>query len=132
MRIQTDIANIDKSPKEVFEFLGNFKNYSKLMPPEISDWNATEKHCTFKKDKFVNIGMQFEHKIPHSEIKIIDYAKNAFPYSLTINIGETSQITCTTQMIFEGTPNVFLKLIVEKSLSVFFNNLNKSLQNIKR
>ena len=53
MRIQTDIANIDKSPKEVFEFLGNFKNYSKLMPPEISDWNATEKHCTFKKDKFV-------------------------------------------------------------------------------
>jgi hypothetical protein len=130
MRIQTDIANIDKSPKEVFEFLGNFKNYSKLMPPEISDWNATEKHCTFKKDKFVNIGMQFEHKIPNSEIKIVDYAKNAFPYSLTITLKEITPTKTATQMVFEGSPNAFLKLVVHKPLSAFFNNLNQSLKNI--
>jgi hypothetical protein len=130
MKIETDIAHINKSAKEVFDFLSNFKNYSKLMPPEISDWKATEEHCTFKKDKFVNIGMQFEHKVPNSEIKIVDYAKNAFPYSLTILIKEITATTTTTQMIFEGTPNAFLKLVVQKPLSVFFNNLNKSLKNI--
>lgn len=130
MVITTEIANINKTTKEVFDFLSNFKNYTKVMPPEISDWKATEDHCTFKKDKFVSIGMQFEHKIPNSEIKIVDYAKNAFPYSLTILIKETSATTASTQMIFEGTPNAFLKLVVNKPLSLFFNNLNQSLKNI--
>lgn len=130
MQIVTDIAHINKSTKEVFDFLSSFNNYTKVMPSEISDWKATEEHCTFKKDKFVNIGMQFEHKLPHSEIKIVDYAKNAFPYSLTILIKEITPSTTTTQMIFEGTPNAFLKLVVQKPLTVFFNNLNQSLKNI--
>lgn len=130
MKIETDITRIDRSTKEVFDYLSNFKNYTKVMPSEISDWKATEEHCTFKKDKFVNIGMQFEHKLPNSEIKIIDYAKNAFPYSLTILIKEITPTTTTTQMIFEGMPNAFLKLVVQKPLSVFFNNLNQSLKNI--
>lgn len=130
MEITTDIAHINKPAKEVFDFLSNFKNYTKVMPSEISDWKATEAHCTFKKDKFVNIGMQFEHKIPNSEIKIIDYAKNAFPYSLTILIKEIEPNSTSTQMIFEGKPNAFLKLVVQKPLSLFFNNLNQSLKNI--
>lgn len=130
MEIVTDVARINKSSKEVFAFLSNFKNYTKVMPSEISDWNATENNCTFKKDKFVNIGMQFGHKIPNSEIKIVDYAKNAFPYSLTIIIKEIEPTVTTTQMIFEGTPNVFLKMVVQKPLSLFFNNLNQSLKNI--
>lgn len=130
MEIITDIAHINKPAKEVFDFLSNFKNYTKVMPSEISDWKATEEHCTFKKDKFVNIGMQFEHKIPNSEIKIIDYAKNAFPYSLTIRIKEIEPNSTSTQMVFEGTPNAFLKLVVQKPLSLFFNNLNQSLKNI--
>lgn len=130
MQIVTDIAQINKPAKEVFDFLSNFKNYTKVMPAEISDWKATEDHCTFKKDKFVSIGMQFEHKIPNSEIKIIDYAKNAFPYSLTIFIKEIELNSSSTQMIFEGTPNAFLKLVVQKPLSLFFNNLNQSLKNM--
>lgn len=130
MEIVTDVAHINKSSKEVFDFLSNFKNYSKLMPPEISDWKATEINCTFKKDKFVNIGMQFGSKTPNSEIKIVDYAKNAFPYSLTIIIKEIEPAVTTTQMIFEGTPNAFLKMVVQKPLSLFFNNLNQSLKNI--
>jgi len=127
MRIITEITEISKSQKHLFDFLSDFNNYAKLMPPSISNWKATKDYCIFVKDKFVNIGMQFENKIECSEIKIVNYAKNAFPYSLTIIIDTINESKSTTQMIFEGTPNAFLKLVVEKPLGLFFNNLNKSL-----
>jgi len=130
MKITTTTAIISQSPQYVFDFLSDFNNYSELMPPEITDWKAIAEHCTFKKDKFVNIGMQFQSKIPNNQIIICDYAKNAFPYTLTININEVDATNTSTQMIFEGDPNVFLKLVVEKPLTLFFNNLNQSLSRI--
>lgn len=130
MKIITERAVIAKTQKEVFDFLSDFVNYKKIMPSGISKWNATSEYCTFVKDKIVSIGMKFEQKICPCEIRIVDYAKNAFPYSLTIHIMELEENSCTTHMIFEGEPNAFLRLMVERQLTTFFNDLNQQLKGI--
>ena len=46
-RIESDKVEVAKSAEEVFNFLSDFNNFSKLMPEQVTDWVSDTDTCSF-------------------------------------------------------------------------------------
>jgi carbon monoxide dehydrogenase subunit G len=129
-RIESDTVEVNKPAKEIFAFLTDFNNFKSLMPPQVSEWESTADECSFNINGMAKIGMKIVEKTPDSHIKITSNGKVPFDFTLRINLAEKSEHSCSGQMVFEAELNPFLKMMVEKPLTNFFNLLTQKLKDI--
>src|SRR4051812_5483999 len=70
-RLESNKVTVDKSAKEVFDFLSDFNNFRKLMPEQVVDWKSTADECTFTIKGMATLGMKIVEKIPDSFIRVV-------------------------------------------------------------
>ena len=46
MKIESDKSEINKPSSEVYNFLTDFNNFQKLMPPQVTNWKSTADECS--------------------------------------------------------------------------------------
>lgn len=132
MKLTSDKATVNKPASEIFDFLKNLNNLEQLMPQDkIENWSSSENECSFKIKGLAGIGMKNNEENAPNKIVLGSHGKNPFPFTLTINISETSESSCETQLEFDGEVNAFMKMMIEKPLSNFFNMLANKLQEVK-
>ncbi|MBK9478654.1 MAG: hypothetical protein IPN99_07415 [Bacteroidetes bacterium] len=129
-RIESDVVEVAKKAENVFNYLSNFTNFKTLMPHQVTEWEATENECTFNLNGMAKIGMRITDKVPHNQLKIVSFGKVPFDFTLNIHITETGDNSCKGQLIFESDINPFMKMMVEKPLTHFFNGLAQKLKDI--
>lgn len=100
------------------------------MPHQVTDWESTEEDCSFNLNGMAKIGMKIVEKTPNSAIKISSFGKVPFDFTLHVSILETGAGACKGQLIFEGDINPFMKIMVEKPLTHFFNGLAQKMKDI--
>ena len=124
-RIESDSATINKSPKEIFQFLSNFNNFKQLMPEQVVDWVSTDNDCSFTIKGMASLGMEFAEKTDDTQIKIIRKGKAPFDFILYCNISpvENNNAASNLQLAFDADLNPFLKMMAEKPLRNFLNIL---------
>lgn len=131
MKIESDKVEVNKSCEEVFNFLSDFRNFEKLLPEDkISDWKATEDTCGFTIKGMAEIGMKIENKVPNSQINIKSHGENPFDFTLNAFMEETEPGKCKGFMIFDADVNPFMKMMVQKPLTNFFNMLTHKLKEV--
>jgi hypothetical protein len=121
-KIESKEVTINEKSTTLSKFLGNLNNLQKLMPEDkISDWESDEDSCRFQIKGLAKIGMR---KISADSSKVImeSEGKNPFDFTLTINLDEKGDDT-TAKILFDGKMNPFMKAMVEKPLTNFFNML---------
>ena len=47
LEVISKTGKINNSDERIFNFFSDFRNISKLIPPDVEDWNATESTCAF-------------------------------------------------------------------------------------
>jgi carbon monoxide dehydrogenase subunit G len=129
-RIESDTVEVNNTAAGVFNYLSNFNNFKALMPHQVTDWESTDEECTFNLNGMAKIGMRIIEKTPTSSIKITSFGKVPFDFTLNVNIVETAANTCKGQLIFESDINPFMKMMVEKPLTHFFNGLAQKMKDI--
>jgi hypothetical protein len=130
-KIESDIVAIAHSQEKMFNFLADFNNFQKLMPPQVSEWQSTSDSCSFNLNNMAKVGMKIESKNPHDKIRIVsDGGKLPFPFTLDVLLTKTSDANCKGQLIFEADIPIFLRPMVEKPLGHFFNLLAKKMGEI--
>ena len=122
-RIESEKVEINNSSVNIFNLLGNFNNFQKLMPPQVTNWSSTEDECSFTISGMATIGMKIIEKTPHSKIKISSNGKVPFNFDLNVLLTDLAEDKCSGQLIFEADLNPMLKMMVEKPLTNFFNLL---------
>ncbi len=125
--IECDKEIIKATPEKVFNLLSNFDNYKILMPSSVEEFTSTGDTCTFKIKNMPPIGMAFENNQPNVQINIVSYGKNPFDYGLKIFMRELEDGNTETYMVLEAHVNAFMKMMIEKPLSNFFNYLTHQL-----
>ena len=101
------------------------------MPEDrISDWQSTATECSFQIKGLARIGMKMGEKTEPTLIKLVSNGKNPFPFELNIHLDPTSADSSTTHINFQGQMNPFMKMMVEKPLTNFFNMLVDRLQTL--
>ena len=130
-RIESKKVEVNNSQENIFNFLTDFNNFEKLMPEgKISQWTSTSNECSFNINGMASIGMKIIEKSPFSSIKIVSHGKNPFEFILNVDIEAITPDQSVAQLIFEADINPFLKMMVEKPLTNFFNMLADKLKEI--
>lgn len=130
-KIESDIVAIPKTQDYIFNFLADFNNFQKLMPPQVTEWESTADTCSFNLNGMAKVGMKITGRTPHEKINIVsDGGKLPFQFTLDVLITKTSDTTCNGQLIFNGDIPIFLRPMVEKPLGNFFNLLAKKMADL--
>jgi len=130
-KLESEKVDISNSAQNVFNFLTDFNNFQKLMPPQVTNWQSSTDECSFVINGMATIGMKIIEKNPHSLITISSNGKVPFEFKLFIVITEKDSANCVGQINFESDLNPMLKMMVEKPLGNFFNLLAQKMKDIR-
>lgn len=130
-KLESDKVEINNSASNIFNYLSDFRNFEKLMPSQVTNWQATEDECSFTISGMATIGMKIIEKTPVTKITITSNGKVPFDFKLFVFIEEKGADNCIGQLVFESDLNPMMKMMVEKPLGNFFNMLAQKMKAIK-
>jgi len=123
-RIVTEKKISPNDINKLFAFLTDMNNFEKLMPSDkIENWSSTDEQCEFNIKGMARIGLKKVGESNPSIIEIESFGKVPFDFKLKINLNEIGENETEAQIEFEGEINAFMKMMVEKPLTNFFNML---------
>lgn len=123
-KIETEHKISESTQAQLFNFLSDLNNFEKLMPEgKIEKWSSDENQCEFTIKGMARIGLKKESATEHDLIQISSFGKVPFTFTLDIHLTEVEGSKCEAHMLFKGDINPFMKMMVEKPLSNFFNML---------
>ncbi len=130
-KIESEKVEVNNSAENIFNYLSDFNNFQKLMPPQVTNWTSTTEDCSFTINGMATIGMKIIDKAPFTKITISSNGKVPFEFKLFVLITETGANSCVGQLVFESELNMMMKMMVEKPLTNFFNMLAQKMKDIK-
>jgi carbon monoxide dehydrogenase subunit G len=129
MNVKGEKISLNKSAEEIFNFLSDFSNFNKIMPTNISKFEASDQGFTFALSGMPEVALKLKEKTPFSSI-VLSSAKESLDFSLVAFIGQKEENSSELQLDFNGNFNPFIKMMVEKPLTSFINSLTENLKNL--
>ena len=126
--LKSDPVTVNKPPKEVYDFLSDFRNFSKLMPPQVEDWKATSEECSFSVKGMASLGLKYVNKVPNSLLEIEGTGR--IPVGFTLHCHIEGNQKSTVRLEFEAALNPMMKMLAERPLTNFMNMLGEKLQDL--
>ena len=123
MIIESDKVIVNQSAQQMFDFLSDFNNIGKLMPPQVEEWTTDGTTCKFTIKGMATLGMTYESKTPHTEIVMARDGKAPFDFKLICKIVEQSTTSAQLQLVFDADLNMMMRMMAEKPLTNFLNLL---------
>ncbi|MBD0852369.1 SRPBCC family protein [Maribacter arenosus] len=130
MHIETQKNKIDKSAKDVYEFLTDLKNFERLMPDNIDKFEViNEDRFLFALKGMPQIVLQRKDQHPYDKI-VLGAASDKLPFTLTADIVALDEDTCEVLLSFEGEFNAMMAMMIKKPITNFMGTLSENLGSI--
>lgn len=127
MHIESPKRTINKSSKEVFEFLTKLENFEKLMPENI------DKFAVINEDRFLfalkgmpEIVLQRKEQNPNDQI-VLGAASDKLPFTLTADIVSLSENESEVTLSFTGEFNAMMAMMIKSPITNFMGALSDNL-----
>ena len=129
-RIESEKATIGKPAEEIYNFLSDFNNIGKLMPPQVEEFTTDNETCRFTIKGMATLGLKYASKTPFSEIVMTKHEKAPFDFNLICLLKEVTPGSTELQLIFDADLNPFLQMMASKPLKNFLDLLVTRYQTI--
>ena len=130
MHIETPKKTVQKSDKDIYEFLTDFKNFEQLMPDTVAKFEILDNDTfVFALKGMPEIQLRRKEQIPHSKVAL-GAASDRLPFSLTVDITSLSETESDVQWSFEGEFNAMMAMMVKKPIGSFLETLSDKLGSI--
>lgn len=130
MHIESPSSTINKSDREVFEFLTNLKNFEKLMPENIDKFEViNEDRFLFALKGMPQIVLQRNEQNPNDKI-VLGAASDKLPFTLTADIVSIDENACRVTLSFNGEFNAMMAMMIKSPITNFMATLSSNLKNI--
>jgi hypothetical protein len=130
MHIETPKKTIQKSSKEVYDFLLDIKNFEQLMPENINKFEVlNEERFLFALKGMPEIVLQLKESTPTSKI-VLGAASDKLPFTLTANIVEISANESEVVLSFEGEFNAMMAMMIKSPITNFMGTLSENLAKV--
>jgi len=127
MHIETPKNTINKSAKEVFEFLTDLQNFEKLMPENIDKFEViNEDRFLFALKGMPEIVLQRKEQNPNDKI-VLGAASDKLPFTLTADILSVSEDECEVVLSFNGEFNAMMAMMIKSPITNFMGTLSGNL-----
>ena len=128
--IESQAVAINKSNEEIFNFISDFTNFAKLMPPQVQDVKISQDSCSFSIQGMPTINLKIFERLPFSCVKM-KAEDGKLPFTLSCTLESVNKTQCIAQFHFEAELNLMMKTMLTKPLGNFLNLLSEKLKEIK-
>ena len=128
MNITSQKQKVSSSPQVIFDFISDFNHFDALLPKDrIENYKCTADSCSFKIKGMADLALKISEKESPSKIRIMSDGGKPFPFHFDVNIAGIDASNSEVYIDFSGEINPFMKMMVEKPLTNFFNMLVEKL-----
>lgn len=130
MHIESPKNTINKSAKDVFEFLTDLRNFEKLMPENIDKFELiNEDRFLFALKGMPQIVLQRKEQNPNDKI-VLGAASDKLPFILTADILSKGEKECEVTLSFKGEFNAMMAMMIKSPITNFMGTLSENLSTI--
>ena len=123
MNLESPKVTVNKSSKEVFDFLCEIKNFEKLMPENINKFEVlSEDKFLFALKGMPEIILKKKEMEAPNKI-VLGAAGGKIDFSLTGLITETEPGKSEVQLFFDGEFNAMMAMMIKGPISKFIQTL---------
>jgi len=127
MHIETPKKTINKSQKEVFDFLSDLKNFEQLMPDSIAKFEVlSDDRFLFQLKGMPEIVLERKGQTPDSEI-VLGAASEKLPFTLSAAIVALADDVSEVQLNFTGEFNAMMAMMIKNPITNFMGTLSENL-----
>lgn len=127
MNIKGSPQKINRKVEEIFTFLSDFRNFEKLMPEQISNWQADADSCSFEITGMASIELRMVEKKAPGFLKIDSEGKSPFPFSLITRLQKKSDALTESSFEIDADVNPVMSMMVKRPLENLVNMMNEKL-----
>jgi carbon monoxide dehydrogenase subunit G len=127
-RIESEKVTINSSPEKIFNFIGNFDNFSALLPEKVENWQSTGDSCSFEVKGLATLGLRITERIPFTKVSMTGEGKLPFDFTLAAIMHETSLQQSEVQLIIDSDMSQFIAMMAANPLKDFINALVNKLK----
>jgi len=121
--IESEKIIINCATEKVYYFLGNFDNFTSILPGQVENWQSTGDSCSFEVKGLATLGLRITDKVPFTKISMKGEGKIPFSFSLNALFIEISSEQCQVQLVIQADMNPFIAMMAEKPLQNFVDLL---------
>ncbi len=130
MHIEASKKRVQKSNKEVFEFLSNIKNFEVLMPDNIDKFEVLdEKTFKFALKGMPEIILRLKEQYPFEKV-ILGAASEKLPFTLTADISSIADSESEVALSFAGEFNAMMAMMIKNPITNFLETLSTNMDKI--
>ena len=130
MFIETPKKTVQKSEKEVFEFLIDLKNFEKLMPENIEKFEViTNDSFLFALKGMPQIVLERKEQTAYNQL-VLGAASEKLPFTLTADISPKSDSSSEIGLSFNGEFNAMMAMMIKTPITNFMGTLIENLGKI--
>ncbi len=129
-KFKSETTQIAARDSEVFEFLSDFRNLRGLMPPQVTNWQATQDTCSFTITGLANLEMKLKSSTPFSNLHVVSHGSNPIDYTLDYNIARVNPDVCSVTVVYEADLNPFIKMVASKPLQNLVDLMAEKLKEV--
>lgn len=126
MNLESNTVTVKRSAKDIFEHFSQLKNFEQLMPESIQKFEVDGDSFLFALKGMPEIRLVLKEKTPNTNITL-GAASDKFPFTLAANITEVNADESTVQLVFNGSFNPMMAMMVKKPLSKFIDTLSENI-----
>lgn len=119
------------SAERLYNFACDFRNFQRLLPPQVEDFQTDGNTCSFKVSGFMQFTMQYAERTPYTTVAIAPAAGSGSPIPFRFVLKITPQSDTSCEAFFsaeiEG-GNPMLAMMLKPKLRPALDKLAEQLQ----
>ncbi len=121
-RLESKTVSIDKSAQELYAELSHLENFKAYMPDSVTSFYADESSFKFGLKGMPEVRLVMD-EVRKPELIKLKSASSKIDFSLAANINSINEHSSELKFDFEGKFNPMLKMMVERPLKTFMEEL---------
>lgn len=126
--INSDKLIIERGNSVLFNFVGNFDNFGKLMPDQVTDWKSTADNCSFTISGMASLSMRMALKQPNDKVVMASVGDKPFSFELICQLVAIDNLSTEVQLVFDAQLSPMLAMMATRPLQNFVNILVNKLK----
>ncbi len=127
---ESDIREVDSPCQAVFDFLKDFRNFEKLLPEQVQNWQATAETCSFRIQGVADLAMRIAGTSACRNIHMVSDGETPVAFSLDFFLNPSSSGGCRISCVLEAELSPFVKMLASRPLQAFVDKVSGKLQEV--
>ncbi len=129
MNLESPKSNVQKSQKELYEYLTDLENFKNILPDSLEEFSIRDDSFKFQLKGMPAVRLGFYKKQEFDLIKL-KATSDSFPIYLTCKIIPISDSKSEAQLFFDGEINAMMAMMLKKPLQNLLDGLAEKMASL--